>query len=140
MDLASIIKRLSEQSAELRFVGGSADIPSQSAPAKRPSAFVYPLIEQPAANTLVSGVDQRVQVRFAVLLCVTDARPGIHQGRTLTELEAVRESVRIALLNWQPPNASDICEFAGGQLQAMGDGLLWWQDDYQTAEHWRKTD
>lgn len=137
MDLQPIQNRLKTNASELMFVGGTADIPDGKMPAKLPAAFVHPLSDSAAPNSLVSGVDQRITVRFAVLLCVRDARPKMLQGRSLTQLDAVRESVRTALLNWQPAGASDVCTFAGGNLRDVGSGHLWWQDDYLTAHHWR---
>lgn len=140
MDLEPIQVRLKTKASALRYVGGAAEIPmDDKPPAKRPAGFVYPLTEAAGNNNLAGAVDQRVIVRFAVLLCVTSARARVSQGRTLTELEAVRQSVQVALLNWQPANASDVCTYAGGSLRLMAENALWWQDDYLTAEHWRAT-
>lgn len=137
MDLTPVITRLREQATDLRFVGGQADLPDPTSYAQRPAAFVYPLTDQPAGNSLVGGVDQRVTVRFGVLLALTNVRRT--RAAALPDLEAIRVAVRTALLNWQPTGADDVCVFAGGSLRSLDDSILWWQDDYLTAVHWRKT-
>lgn len=138
-DIQAVITRLQGNAPALLSVQGAADLAkSRAAPRRRPAAFVYLLSEDASANRKVSAVDQRVAVRFATLLVVknvADARGEAAMG----SVAPVRESVRTALLGWEPPGDRTPVEYGNGRLMAMADGLMWWQDTWTSAYHVRAT-
>ena len=140
MNLTPIVARLQAQIAQLRKIGGAADIPSaQEALKQVPAAFVIPLAEVAGQNELESGaISQALSIRFGVLWAVSNLRDATGEAAQ-TDLETIREAGKTALLGWQPDAAMDPCEFAGGQLMQVADRVLWWQDVFVTGNFLRKT-
>lgn len=121
--------------ATLKVVAGAltfSGLPKQ--PPATPAAFVVPLQEIGGANTRANGVAQKVIERFAVILALKAAND--MSGATAEgQLQAVRNAVRDRILGWAPSAGHDDIIFQRGDLVAMENGLVWWQDTYQTASH-----
>lgn len=140
LDLSLIVTRVTTQVSALKRVAESMDMPSAQDDIKSigPAAYVLPLQDPVGPNALTNAVAQLVTSRFGVMLAVRnlrDTRGAAARG----ELTALRSSVADALLNWSPGAAYSPCEYAGGALALLDDGVLWWMDQYRTTFEIRQT-
>jgi len=133
MQLTPILDRLNTHVTALRQTGGAADLAAARDDLRiAPAAYVIPLRETPGRNELGEAIWQRVTVRLGLVLAVRNVRDA--RGEAAAEdLEALRQSVRAALLGWAPAMGHDPLEYGGGRLLALTNAILWWQDDFTTA-------
>ena len=98
----------------------------ESISANCPSVFVHPVSETPRDSQLISGVNQDVEQRFAVLIAAqniqSDSEP----------LEDARDEIKTALIGYQPSADQDYIEFEGGEVIDVDKGVIWWRDIYKT--------
>jgi hypothetical protein len=120
----------------LKKVSGAADLAAAESGLKHPpAAFVLPLEERPGGNERDSGtLLQRNVVRFAVLLAVSNLRDAAGE-QAQADLRALRPLVMGALIGWQPGASWNPLEFGGGRLLYLADRLLWWRDEFVTANY-----
>lgn len=129
-----IIARLDSQVDALKLVAGAADFASamQEPPRILPATYVLELGNRAAANSLATiAVSQENTVRFGVIFAVQNLRDPRGE-KAHTDLRTVRSSVMTALLGWAPDPDYDVVEYGGGQLLALENLVLWWQDEYLT--------
>lgn len=140
MQLAPILAHIKSHCPALRQVGGAAEFSAlpEAGPQAVPAAFVVPLEERAGSNQLDTGISQRVDVRFGVILAVRNLRDGVGAAAN-DDLETLRRAVKAALLGWQPTGADDVCTFGGGRVLQLNNQVLWWQDDFVTAYYERLT-
>lgn len=136
LDPQWIIDRLTEEVAELKSVGGAADFTSAAEAIKRkPSAFVLPSSERASASSTGTMVTSQLNtVRFAVMIAVQNLRDS--RGETAqADLLPIRTAILTALHGWQPEadGEFDPIEYGGGRLLQLTDQVLWWQDEFVTA-------
>ncbi|MEW6314132.1 MAG: hypothetical protein AB1513_08860 [Pseudomonadota bacterium] len=139
MDLALVTARLDPAQVQaLKTVGVAADFAAaaKSVPIKMPAAYVLPVREQAARNQMANAVSQRVTVAFAVILAVSNLRDA-RGGQAALDLESVRNVVKTRLIGWEPSVDHDLVTYNGGRLLELGDGVLWWWDEFSTAEYMR---
>lgn len=135
LNLAFIVQRLREEVPALTLIGGSVEFERASKALKAvPAAFLLPLAEQaersPWGNQIV---EQRVGIRFGVCYAVRNLADSDGTA-AMQSLRPIRRAARNALLNWQPSEEFDGCEFLAGQLLTLDENsVLWWQDDFVTA-------
>ncbi len=139
MQLATILAHLKTNCPALRQIGGAAEFSAlpDAGPQAVPAAFVVPLDEHAGRNQLDTGISQRVDVRFGVILAVRNLRDGLGAAAN-DDLEALRRAIKDALLGWRPAGADDVCTFGGGRVLQLANQVLWWQDDFLTAYYERK--
>lgn len=133
MDLDIFIQRLRQGPQAitgLRQVGASADIEAAlKGTVQVPAAFVVPIGETPEKPT-TTVMDQRVCLRFGVLLCVVN-RADAQGAAALSGLEPVRKRLRDCLLGWTPqPETGEPVSFARGRFFRLDAGRLWWLDEF----------
>ncbi len=134
--LSETIERLKTGAPDLKKVFGAAEFAAikESPPlAQLPQAYVIPLAERAQPSERVNAVRQRVDIEIGVVLAIGGSRADERGGTQAVEIKAVRDAVRMALLGWPPTADSDPFEFAGGELLAFRDGVLWWQDAFSTS-------
>lgn len=138
MQLAPIIAHIKSNCPALRQVGGAAEFSAlpEAGPQAVPAAFVVPLEERAGSNQLDTGISQRVDVRFGVILAVRNLRDGTGAAAN-DDLAMLRRVVKDALLGRQPAGADDVCLFGGGRVLQLNNQVLWWQDDFVTAYYER---
>lgn len=131
--LSVIRDRLATEVTDLKDVLGASDIPSAEEELKRtPAAFVLLVRERAGRNALMNATSQRVSRTAGVLLAVRNLKSA--RGDAAREdLEALRTSVRTALLNWEPDSDHEPMSFVGGALLKVSDQVLWWLDEFETA-------
>jgi hypothetical protein len=137
MDMALITAHLVGV-AGLAKIGGAIDFAAaaQDLRNKLPAAYAVPGRETASPNQEITSVLQRVEVRFAIVLAISNQRDARGE-KAQSQLEPVRDAVKDRLLGWPPSAAFDPCEFAGGRLLALNDAVLWWQDEFVTAHFMR---
>lgn len=105
----------------IKDAGGWSDLPA---------CYVYPLADDTGNAYDVLPGRQSVTQTVSVLIVV---RPVESDGiSTYASLDALRASVRDALLGWIPDGCYDDVRFAGGQAEDIIDGDLVWEDRYVT--------
>jgi hypothetical protein len=139
LNLSDVIARLAIQCPGFKLVAGAAEFAAISdAVPIYPAAWVIPLGDSPAENTLMAGgVMQTVDSVFGVLIAVRD----LTDQRGEAGVDAVRErrvEVVEALLGWTP-NTNEVApiEYAGGRLVAFASGFVWWQEEFSTSYYLR---
>ena len=131
------INRLSAQT-QLK-VKGAAELDAAQADHKEDTAYIILLSESAERDTTAGDMDggrmtrQLATVRIGVVLAIRNRRDRRGAG-AMTELEAARESVRSALLGWQPGGIGGATIFVSGEVAAFADRTIWWQDVYE-ARH-----
>lgn len=139
MEIERVIERLREQVSDLRQVAGAAALAAaQEDLRSTPAAYVIPLAEQAARNALIGGAhSQQIAVHFGVVLAARQLRDARGQAGH-EELERLRSAVKDALIGWAPDEDHDPIEIVRGQLLALTDAILWWQDEYLTGYYERR--
>lgn len=120
-----------------RFVGGAmAYAALAKGPEKHqlPAAFVLPLAMTAGDNRLTTGFRQRHVDAVGVVMVIAAVNSPAGAGAD-TALEAVHEALLAALAGWQPSADHEPMEFRRGALLDVGGGLVWWQDEFDTASH-----
>lgn len=126
--------RVSAGSA-LRLVEQVAEWSRLDAPppdASLPAAYVLPLGSQPGPNAVATGVRQRVQETFGVVLVLRNLRDA-RGGAATADITQLRDLVRVSLVGWQPGPEWEPVLLGSGRLLAANAGLVTWQDTYTTA-------
>ena len=95
----------------------------------RDRVFVVPLDDRAEPSQAVGPARQMLTSGVAIILAVKNLR-----GRAagISEVEQFRGQVRNALLGWEPCDAAGSVSFREGRLLELTDGLIWWQDVYET--------
>lgn len=139
MLLAPLIERIGDQVPQLRQVIAAASAPLAIAALKTyPSACVVMPRGAAGKNTIIGAINQQVNDSFAVILAVRNVKD--MQGvAAFDEMDALRLLSNTALLGWQFDTGYDPIEYAGYQLVAYQDGLLFWADHFVTRHFQRVT-
>lgn len=139
--LDACVERIRREVAALRFVAGAADLAGLSAEKLKaaPMGWVVPLSETASNNELNSGaISQRLTKSIGVVIVARNVRDARGEAAR-KDLEYLRDGVRKALIGWAPDINHDPIIYSRGRLLSMGDGAVWWQDEYQTATYLRVT-
>ncbi|MBL8500041.1 MAG: hypothetical protein JNL77_05545 [Nitrosomonas sp.] len=133
-----IIDRLKDQVTSLKLVGGAADLDAAAESLKqKPAAFVLPNAEHASVSkTGTMVVNQKNTVRFAIVLAVQNLRDARGENAQ-ADLLSLRADIMTALLGREPDEDFMPIEYAGGRLLQLADRVLWWQDEFVTANHLR---
>ncbi|MFM2056043.1 MAG: hypothetical protein RLY71_428 [Pseudomonadota bacterium] len=138
MDLDPIITRLRAQLANVKSVGGAAELGAalDNTPAV-PAVYVVPLAERALPPERLGPHQQQIDQTFGTLLVVANRRDATGAA-SLVDLKALRGQVRAALMGFVPvPAEGEPCAYVGGRLLKWDDGRLWWSDEWQVATLWR---
>lgn len=135
--LAEIQARLAVAAAPtVKSVAGAAEFAAaaKNAPPRerQPAAFVIPVAETAGPSRLVNAVRQQVAARIGVVLAIGGHADPRGEGAA-EDIEAVRKSVRDALLGWAPTADDEPLTFVRGAAVAFKDGVLWWLDEFQSG-------
>ena len=133
--IAEIVTRLKSSAPSLATVAGTADLAMLVAGAMRhalPAAYVHPVRDVAAANTVIGAVSQRLTHSIGVLLVT--AATGAKRGRDLPDsIESLVAELRTALLGFPPTSAHEPLELARGEMMRIASGTAWWLEVYTTA-------
>lgn len=121
----------------LRRVAAAAELAAAGEDLKQvPAAYVVPSADRAGQNQLANGVSQRNQVRFAVVMAVSNMRDARGE-KAQADLRLLRISIMTALLGWSPDVDFAPVEYVAGRLLRLSDSVLWWQDEFLTAHQLR---
>lgn len=96
-----------------------------------PAAYVVPLDEDAAENTLMNGLVQIVTERIGIIVEFDNTAD--RRGQSVTsQFDAMRSALWAALLNWRidPVRATRGLEYAGGQLREFDRARLFYQWEF----------
>ena len=129
-----IITQLKTEVTSLKLVGGAADFAAAAEGVRQtPSAFVLPSSERASgSSTGTMVVSQRNIARFAIVIAVQNLRDPRGE-KAQADLLTLRNSIMTALHGWEPNADFDQIEYNGGKLLQLNDQVLWWQDEFVTA-------
>lgn len=138
MDLRPIQARLLDQVTDLSKVAGFTDFFSDvSGSTPAPCSYVLPASYSAGANEFsTTAIQQRISETFVVVTAFS-ALGDSEETNELTELEALLNKVRRALLGWQPAAGYDPIILVSGDAVNMANGVIWWQDVFQTSYYLR---
>lgn len=104
-----------------------------------PYAYVLMLAESAPKSQTITIMEQHVTVAFGVVLCIANTVTplGATGGGSQSTLQALRQAIIAKLLGWQPDSGHGPCEFKGGRLVQVRNGVLWWQDEFFTDYYLR---
>lgn len=139
--ILAIVQRLIAVAPTFKKVGGAVDFDrALSNLTIDPAAFVLPLAKSAGENAFeFNAIEQEVTAMIGVAMAVRALQDATGDA-ALEVLTPFEDAVTAALLGWSP-DANVFSEFTygGGQLLGFKDGVLWWQSDYLTTYHIRKT-
>lgn len=133
MQLAPLIEQIVSQMPMLRQVTASASVPLAMESLKTyPSACIVMPRGTAVKNTAINAINQRVNDSFAVILAVRNISD-MHGAAASAEMDTLTPQLRAALIGWVFNEKYAPIEYAGYQLVAYHDGLMFW------AEHFSST-
>ena len=110
----------------------------QAPPAQLPAIFVLPIGSQASANTLATGMRQRVLETTGVVILSGNLRDP-RGGAAAADIEELRAMVRGALVGWSPGAAWEPMQLGTGRLLDITEGVLAWQETFTSATQLRAT-
>ena len=129
-----IQQRIKDEVLAFSEVAGAANLENiMAGRISSPGCYIFKERSQPQGGDLIGITMQRVILRYAVIIIVknvADARG----ADAADESETLQESVRTALLGWQPSPEADPIEYADGALISFANGFFIWRDTYQTYQ------
>ncbi|ORE87818.1 hypothetical protein [Aurantimonas sp. 22II-16-19i] len=117
------------------MIGDALDLAAvREQPLASPALFVVPLREVSAGNSRMTGVLQRSEIDFGVVIIVDNISDttGAAAGQ---DLEVLKTAVRAALIGWQPASAEDIITHVSGELTGSREGTVWWEEVFAAATY-----
>lgn len=138
MQLAPLMARVDTQMPTLKQVTAAASVPMAIEALKTyPSACIVMPRGTAGQNTLTNAVNQQVADVFAVILAVKNVAD-MHGKAAAAEMDALRPQLIAALLGWTPDAVVYApLEYAGYQLVAYQNGLLFFSDHFKTQHYER---
>ena len=121
MDLAVFLARLNTQPLLNGKVGLGMPGAMESLDAA-PYAWITGAMESGSLSPVTGPVRQRIEVRLEVAV----------GGRELAEVQAARDAVRSALVNYAPTTDYAPMVLVKGVLDAAEPGWLQWRDEFNT--------
>ena len=129
--------RIKAQVAEFKEVEGASDL--QNITANRlsdPGCYVFSESVFVTPNTVIGKTMQQVTLTFAVVIVLKNVKDA--RGSDAADVSnTLQESVRTALLGWQPHSVADPMEYAGGTLVSFSNGFFIWRESYRTIQYIR---
>jgi len=126
--------RLKAQVPTLKLVDGAAAfsaLKTNPPKSKQPAAYVLPIADAATPNAVATAVRQTGTERIAVALALGNLKDS--RGATASEqMEAIRVSVRGALVGWSPATGFEVYLYAGGRVIDMKGGVVWHQLEFTT--------
>jgi len=123
--------------AGCRNVAGIIEFSAQTVePRAKPAFFVVPIAEQPQPNTLSGARDQKVDVRWSVMVVLEGARR--HAAGISEDVKIETDRVADALTGWTHPDASRPTDYDGGRLASADGSTVVWEVRFRSTWHLRK--
>lgn len=135
MQLASIIERIDTQMPTLNQVTAAATVPlAITALTTYPAACVVLPRGTAGKNSPINAIRQRVDDTFAVILAVRNVKDMTGKAAA-AEIDALKPLLIAAMLGWVINEDYAPIEYAGHQLIAYQDGLLFWAEHFKSSHY-----
>jgi hypothetical protein len=129
-----IEQRIKDEVIAFSEVAGAANLENIIAGRiSSPGCYIFKERSQPQGGDLIGATMQRVVLRYAVIIIVKNVRDA-RGADAADESDSLQESVRTALLGWQPCPEADPMEYADGALVSFANGFFIWRDSFQTYQ------
>ncbi|MBC44149.1 MAG: hypothetical protein CML19_18180 [Pusillimonas sp.] len=121
-----------------RTVAGALDLDrlakgrGGAAAVKAPAAYVVPQGDRSASNQVGIGETQQRLVERYIVVTALEAKNQRTAAQAEGELEVLRQTLRSALIGWQPDPGRMPMLFVTGRLLAVENGRVWWEDVFET--------
>jgi hypothetical protein len=126
-------QRISAQITAFKEVAGAANLESiLTGRVSAPGCYIFTERDTAGANSLVTGVSQRVAILMAIVTVVRNVRD-VRGTDADDENKVLRDLVSTALLNWTPSESYEPMEYGGGQPISFTSGFLYFKSTYSTA-------
>lgn len=102
-----------EHATDLDFIGNQSD------KMKTPSVFYHPWSENSPGLETIDNDDQQIEVTFGLKVVARN-----------TELDAIRDSIRKALIGHMEPGFLSPIAYNSGQVIDVQRSIIWWRDLY----------
>jgi hypothetical protein len=100
--------------------------------------YIFREKNAPEANELVNAISQRVIVSIGLVIVVRNVKDA--HGNDADDISFnLQNSLKTALLGWQPEAGSDPMQFGGGGLVSFANGYHIWKDTFITQQFIRAT-
>jgi len=141
--IAAIAARLTDRaSPPLRLVESLAELDALEGkvPKAMPAAYVVPIREQAAPGVTTGRVRQRVTIWFGIVLITRNVSDLGRGGAAVADLAASRKATLDALMGWGEVAGvtSSPIQYRDGLLLDAANGLVAWQDTYETALYYQQ--
>ena len=134
LDLVGVRQRLEIALTPVPVAGAAAfAVATAGSIRQTPAVWVVPGDETGGANTLIGALHQQVTAPIGVIFAVRNVSDASGDA-AITDLAALRQAARTALLNWTPdhlPGGAPF-RFLRGGLFSFQNAIVWWHDQYQT--------
>ncbi|WP_127088329.1 phage tail terminator protein [Aquabacter cavernae] len=130
--VGAVVQRLRDEdpAAVLKAVEGRIAWDADDAPADLPGAIVVPIRDDATPDPETNTYRQRVDRAIGVIV-IAPAHATTGDGALVAGgLEVLRETVRMALIGWQPDGLDIPLLYAGGEPVPTAPGLVAWRDTY----------
>lgn len=138
--IGEIIARTKEQCGEtFRIIGGAGDLAQvKDQPLALPAAYVFVKDEASEPNARATGPSLQITALDIGIVIVT-ANLGDGRGAAAAaDIEALKTSIRDALVGWNPPSAASAVQNIGGQMVKTVGGTVWWEHTVSTSFYVRE--
>jgi hypothetical protein len=130
---ALVEARIAAEVTDFREVAGAAGLTNiLQGRIAAPGCYVYQEGSDAATNKMANIVSQREVIQLAIVIAVKNIRDG-RGGDADDVSQALRDSVRAALLGWEPDGGYEMLEKVGHKLVSFANGFLVTKDVYRTA-------
>jgi hypothetical protein len=131
--------RIRTQVTDFKEVAGAAGIANiLSGRIAHLGCYVYQVGSEAGVNKMANIVSQREVIQLAVVITIKNVQDG-RGGDADDASQALRDSVRAALLGWEPDGGYEMLEKVDHKLVSFANGFLVTKDVYRTAHHIRST-
>lgn len=137
--IEAVVAHLKAECPAIRLFGRIADLAAldqaSGGPKATPAAFVFIAEEAAAENErATAGILQRNEVDLAVLLIVRNVADAAG-GAAASDIDALKETVRLALLGWQPGETCEPIEAVSFRVVGIRNGFVRYELIFSTAHY-----
>lgn len=114
-------------------IGGAAELAlAMTYTLQSEMGFVVQMAETANANTVDSGINQKITERFAVIVALkNDSSDKDKMGFIAYDtLFDIRSEIFGAILGWQMPDAESLVSYAAGRVVRVDRAYLWYQFEF----------
>lgn len=113
---------------EIGLVGDLSEL-KDAKPLILPAAYLF-IKEERSDDSAVFGVTRQLTELDIGLMLITQNLSDKRGGAAASDIEALKDASRVALVGWQPASAQSPVENIGGQLVKAANSVVWWEHTF----------